>query len=85
MAEAIGQIRQRGGMALGTDGSLYLTDGAFLRKVTMDGTVTTLARDLTVRTSEDSPRLFAGNDGSLTGLTVDWATFMWPIPEKAAC
>lgn len=60
-----------GGMSFGTDGSIYLTDGAFLRKVTMDGTVTTLARDLAVRTSEDSPRLFAGNDGSLGGLTAD--------------
>ena len=62
-----------GGMALGADDSLYLTDGAFLRRVTLDGTVTTLARDLTVRASEDSPRLFAGNDGSLAGLAADSA------------
>lgn len=60
-----------GGMAFGPDGSLYLTDGAFLRRVAMDGTVTTLARDLTLRTSDDSPGLFAGNDGSLAGLTAD--------------
>ena len=60
-----------GGMAFGTDGSLYLTDGESLRRVTMDGTVTTLASDLLARTSEDRPRLFAGEHGSLAGLGVD--------------
>lgn len=60
-----------GGMSLGSDGSVYLTDGESLRKVTMDGTVTTLARNLKARTSGDSPRLFADNDGGLAGLTVD--------------
>lgn len=60
-------------MAFGADGSLYLTDGEFLRRVTMDGTVTTLASGLTARTSEDQPRLFAGNHGSLAGLDVDSA------------
>jgi DNA-binding beta-propeller fold protein YncE len=60
-----------GGMAFGADGNLYLTDGEFLRRVTMDGTVTTLARDLLASTSEDRPRLFAGQHGSLAGLGVD--------------
>lgn len=60
-----------GGMAFGADGSLYLTDGEFLRRVAMDGTVTTLASDLLSRTPEDSPRLFAGQHGSLAGLGVD--------------
>ncbi|HET6889935.1 MAG TPA: hypothetical protein VFH31_02435, partial [Pyrinomonadaceae bacterium] len=60
-----------GGIALGPDGSLYLTDGAFLRKVTMDGTVMTLARALSDTTSEDRPRLFASSHESLAGLTVD--------------
>ncbi len=59
-----------GGIAFGPDGSLYLTDGAFVRRVTMDGTVTTLARDLSVITSEGR-RWFTGNYGSLAGLSVD--------------
>jgi hypothetical protein len=37
----------------------------------MDGTVTTLARDLTKRNSDDRPMLFGSNDGMLTGLSVD--------------
>ena len=60
-----------GGMAFGADGSLYITDGEYLRRVAMDGTVTTLASDLLTRTSEDRPRLFAGGHGSLAGLDVD--------------
>jgi len=59
-----------GGMTIAADGNIYLTDGDALRRVTMDGTVTTLARDLTTRTSEDSPTLFGGNHGSLAGLSV---------------
>ena len=59
-----------GGMTIAADGNIYLTDGDSLRRVTMDGTVTTLARDLATRTSEDSPTLFGGNQGSLAGLTV---------------
>ena len=60
-----------GGMAFGTDGSLYLTDGTSVRKVLMDGTVTTLAKDLNFRTAEDKPALFGGAYGSLAGLGVD--------------
>ncbi|MFN2513209.1 MAG: hypothetical protein ABR568_17520 [Pyrinomonadaceae bacterium] len=60
-----------GGITFGADGNLYITDGEFLRRVSMDGTVTTLASDLLARTSEDKPRLFAGQHGSLAGLAVD--------------
>ncbi len=60
-----------GGMAFGSDGSLYLTDGISLRRVTMDGTVTTVASNLNVRTKEDKPMLFEGLYGSLAGLTVN--------------
>jgi sugar lactone lactonase YvrE len=59
-----------GGMTFGPDGNIYLTDSDSVRKVTMDGTVTTLAKELTVRTSKDYPTLFGGNHGSLAGLTV---------------
>ena len=37
------------GMAFGADGALYLADGPYLRRVTLDGTVTTLAGPLTER------------------------------------
>ncbi|MFN2499352.1 MAG: hypothetical protein ABR557_09720, partial [Pyrinomonadaceae bacterium] len=60
-----------GGMAFGPDGSLYLSDGDGVRKVTMDGAVTTVARGLTTRTAEDKPSLFGASHGSLTGLAVD--------------
>ncbi|MDQ1640201.1 MAG: virginiamycin lyase [Pyrinomonadaceae bacterium] len=59
-----------GGMAFGPDGSLYLSDGAAVRKVTMEGSVTTLARELTTRTVDDKPSLFGTAYGSLTGLAV---------------
>lgn len=56
-----------GGLAFGPDGSLYLADGGSLRKVLMDGTVKTLARDLDVRGSGDDPLGY----GSLFGVAVD--------------
>ncbi len=64
------QFSSVGGMAFGPDGSLYLTDGTYVRRVAMDGSVTTLAKDLNSRTSEDKPTLFGGLYGSLAGLTV---------------
>src|SRR5258705_7194695 len=68
---AAAQFGSVGGMAFGPDGSIYLTDGAFLRKVAMDGTVTTIAKDLTVPTTQDKQTLFGGAYGSLAGLSVD--------------
>jgi sugar lactone lactonase YvrE len=60
-----------GGMAFGPDGTLYLTDGTSVRRVSMDGDVVTIARDLNFKTREDQPTLFGGAYGSLTGLSVD--------------
>lgn len=59
-----------GGMTIAADGNIYLTDGDSMRRVAMDGTVSTLARELTIRTPEDTPTLFGGNHGSLAGLSV---------------
>src|SRR6185503_11293860 len=59
-----------GGMAFGVDGSIYLSDGAFVRKVAMDGTVTTVGSGLDFRESADQPRFLTGSSGSLTGLSV---------------
>lgn len=43
-----------GGMAFGGDGSLYVADGANIRKVTMNGAVTTLDYNLAPDNSSDS-------------------------------
>ena len=60
-----------GGMAFGPDGSLYLTDSTSVRRVSMEGTVNTLAKDLNFRTRADRPTLFGGSSGILAGLAVD--------------
>ena len=58
-AETVDKFRQVvlysvGGMAFGDDGSLYIADGANLRKVKMDGVVTTLAGNLAPLTPSNS-------------------------------
>jgi sugar lactone lactonase YvrE len=58
-----------GGMVFGPDGNLYLTDRAAIRKVTLNGEVTTLAKGLDLRAQEDQPRFLAAGE-SLTGLSV---------------
>ena len=60
-----------GGMAFGPDGSLYLTDSTSVRRVSMEGDVTTIAKDLNFKTREDRPTLFGGAYGTFAGLTVD--------------
>jgi C-terminal processing protease CtpA/Prc/sugar lactone lactonase YvrE len=58
-----------GGMAFGTDGSLYLTDRANIQKVTMAGEVTTMARNIAAESSSNQNG--QSSKTSLMGLTVD--------------
>jgi hypothetical protein len=58
-----------GALVFGSDGNLYVSDGEYVRRVSMDGTVVTLAKNLLSRTAEDKPPLFAGSYGSLAGLS----------------
>jgi len=58
-------------MTFGADGNLYVTDGSYVRRVTLNGDVTTVGSDLTARTSADRPTLFGGNDKILAGLAAD--------------
>ena len=58
-------------MTFGPDGNLFLTDGNYLRRVSMGGDVVTLAKDLTARTAEDKPTLFGTPDDILAGLAAD--------------
>jgi hypothetical protein len=60
-----------GAIAFAPDGSLYLTDSTSVRKVSMDGIVTTVAKNLNFKTRDDRPTLFGGAYGSLAGLAVD--------------
>ncbi len=59
------------GMAFGPDGSLYLADSSSVRKVTMDGTVTTLAGDLDVKSPNRNPVEGMIAWGSLMGLAIN--------------
>jgi sugar lactone lactonase YvrE len=60
-----------GAMVFGPDGALYLTDGSTIRRVSMDGTVTTLAKDLEKPAATDKPILFGGASNKLTGIAID--------------
>src|SRR5688500_1114232 len=55
------------GVAFGPDGSLYLSDGSSVRKITVDGTVTTLARNIMVESASGKPV----GASSLFGIAVD--------------
>jgi hypothetical protein len=59
-------------MTIAPDGSIYLTDALSVRRVSLDGTVTTVATNLAARTSEDKPTLFGGVDASIMGLAVGY-------------
>lgn len=68
-----GTVARFGGvsaMTLAPDGNIYLTDALSVRRVSLDGTVTTVATNLAARTSEDKPTLFGGVDASIMGLAV---------------
>ncbi len=54
-------------MAFGPDGSLYLTDGSSIRKVTMDETVTTLVRKVMLENASGN----SAGGSSLFGIAVD--------------
>jgi len=60
------KFRNFGDMAWGPDGALYVTEGGNVRRVGMDGTVTTLARGLTDDASREKPPFFG-----LMGIAVD--------------
>jgi hypothetical protein len=70
---SVAKFSSVGELAFGPDGSIYLSDGASVRKVSMDGSVVTVADGLDFRTREDKPTLFGGAYGNLTGLAVDSA------------
>jgi hypothetical protein len=61
-----------GAMTLAPDESIYLTDALSVRRVALDGNVTTVATNLAARTSQDKPTLFGGMDASIMGLAVGY-------------
>jgi len=58
-------------MTLAPDGNIYMTDGTSVRRVSLNGTVTTLGTNLAARTAEDKPTLFGGMDTIIMGLAVE--------------
>lgn len=58
------------GMAFGPEGALYLADVASVRRVTPDGTVSTLADGLDVKGVDPNPAEGEASWGGLMGLTV---------------
>lgn len=74
-AETAGKLRQEvlysiGGMSFGPDGSLYLTDGPSVRKISATGAVTTILDHLSAEKPSDNP-MGSGGEGRLLGLAVD--------------
>ncbi|HEX8335346.1 MAG TPA: hypothetical protein VF621_01370 [Pyrinomonadaceae bacterium] len=61
------RFRAIGGMAFGSDGSLYVTDEGALRRVGLDGEVKTLARGLEEKLPDDT----LSGYGGLMGLAAD--------------
>ena len=57
-------------MMFAADGNIYITDTDSVRRVSLDGTVNTLARNLAARTAEDKPTLFGGTDAIINGMWV---------------
>lgn len=64
------QFGSVGAMVFGPDGRLYLTDGDSVRRVTMEGMVTTVAKNLNFKTNDNRART-GDTKGSFTGLSVD--------------
>ena len=60
-----------GGMAWGPDGALYVTDIVSVRKITLDGQVTTIIRGGPEMKPGLKSRLLSGGSGNLFGLTLD--------------
>lgn len=60
------RFRNFGTMVMGPDGALYVTEGGNVRKVRLDGTVTTLAAGLTDDATREKPPFYG-----LMGLAVD--------------
>ncbi|CAN5727536.1 hypothetical protein BH20VER1_BH20VER1_17250 [soil metagenome] len=61
------QFTRIDGMTLGPDGALYVTDGPFVRRITADGSVTTLHKEplTTTRWDEDLMGLAVHENGSV--------------------
>lgn len=60
-----------GGMAWGPDGALYVSDSDAVRRITLDGKVTTIIRGHDELRANLKARLLGGGDGQLYGLTLD--------------